>query len=258
MAFSKVSLVLTLLLTVILFSAPAYANMEACPSHRTQTKLHSKRAKTIFETATINDINTSLGNAGQEMGTVLAFVDYSAEESLSVEVKYLFSVLDAGAGKYCVKLDKADAYFYARPRIVMPKDFKKGSCEYNFILKHEQRHLDALYDFHKSNTHKYSLYLGQIAGALPPPKPVEEQHVNVVQSQIEEYFSQKFGALVMQSIEELQMKQQKIDSPEEYAANHRRFAQCAKKRNPKEPTQKTFDDPLKGFDPRSLPFGRRE
>lgn len=248
-----------LLCALFLIASPSYAAMEFCPSHKTQTKLFSKRAKTVFQTASLDAINTALGNAGQEMGTVLAFVEYSAEGSLSVTTKYGFSIISAGDNTFCVKLDKVDAYFYARPRIVMPTDFKKGSCEYNFILKHEKRHLQELYDFHEQNTEKYAAYLGQISRSLPVPKPVDEENIEVVKEHIADYFDAKFGALVEKSLIELQERQRKIDSPEEYQANHRRFAQCqqGRKQEKEKNPPKTFDDPLSGFDPRELPFGRK-
>lgn len=264
MYFRKTVFFLALVIFAFTTADNAFAYMEACPSHKTKTMLHAKRAKTVFQTATIADINTSLGNAGQQFGTILAFVEYGGEDTLSINVKYQYTVIDAGNEKFCVKLDTVDAYFYAKPRIVMPKDFKKGGCEYNFILKHENRHLDTLYKFHKENTHKYALYLGQIANSLEVPHPVEGKYVETVKEQIDQYFTSKFGVLVQQSLMELQERQKKIDSPEEYHANGRRFAKCQQenkkdkdKEAGKEDTpEKIFDDPFSGFDPKKLPFGR--
>lgn len=255
------------LLTIAFFAVAALSfsvksaqaqGLEYCPAHKTQTVLKSKRAKTVFKTASLHHINSSLGNAGQEMGTILAYVEYGTEGSLYVNSDFDFSVIPAANQKFCVKLERVTTYFYARPTIVMPTDFKKGSCEYNFILKHEKRHLQALYDFHERNTQKYQVYLSETARSLPVPNPVEEEYVDLVQEEIVQYYDQKFGMLVDQSLIELSEEQRKIDSPQEYGANHRRFAECQKGRKNEGSTTppKVFDNPFEGFDPRELPFGR--
>lgn len=267
MKIQKLCLFLLLGIFIGFSSTEAYAVMEACPPHQTKTKLFAKRDKTIYETRTLEDINHYAG--GGMGGIVLAFVEYGGEESLDLEAEFFFSVLDTGAGKYCVKLDNVEAYFYARPRIVMPDIFKKGSCNYNWIYKHEKRHLQALYDYHDRNTKRYSQYLGHIAKSLPIPIPIEEEHVELVKEQIREYFTQRFSKLVDESLMELIAEQRKIDSPSEYQAGTMRFAKCKreddqkqKKKNDKglpdigdEIPGKTFDNPLDGFDPKKdLPF----
>lgn len=269
MKIQKVCLFLLLGIFMGFSSTDAYAVMEACPPHQAKTKLFAKRDKTIYETKTLEEINHYAG--GGMGGTVLAFVEYGGEESLDLEAEYFFRVIDAGNGKFCVKLDNVEAYFYARPRIVMPSIFKKGSCNYNWIYKHEKRHLQALYDYHDLHTKRYAQYLGHIAKSLPIPRPIEEEHVELVKEQIREYFSERFSKLVDESIVELIAEQRKIDSPSEYQAGTMRFAKCHREDEKKSKDKgknngglpdlgsvvppKTFDNPLDGFDPtKDLPF----
>lgn len=232
--------------------------LEHCPAHKTKTELKSKRAKTIYKTSPISHINASLGRSGQD-GLVLAYVGFDSQDALYVKSDYQFTTLPVGDEKFCVKLDRVITYFYARPTIMMPADFKKGSCEYNFILKHEKRHLQAVYDYHERNTQRYQVYLSETARSLPVPNPVEEQYVDLVKDEIVQYYDQKFGALVDQSLMELQEDQQKIDSPQEYGAVERRFAQCQKGRKEEGGTTppKVFDNPFDGYDPTDLPFRKK-
>ena len=196
----------------------AESAIDRCPRHDVQTELIAKRAKTKFLKGSLKGINDFVR---VHNGTVLAFV----QNPLSVKYEYK----NLGNGRACVMLDKVQARFWAAPRIVMPTDFKKGSCEYKIILKHEKRHLQAAYDFHDRSTIKYRSFLGRIARNVPifPPVTSSEQAA-AVEMKIADYFAKEFYAQVEKSYEELNKIQSKIDSPQEYLFNTtRKLNRCA-------------------------------
>ena len=193
-------------------SANPYA--DRCPRHQPQTLLKAKLAKTkVFRGKTMDFTEYTLGHSGGD-SRILGFVEY---RELGTKFKAQFEYVDIGQGKICVKLKEIRGYFYAFPKLYMPTDYKKGSCEYSEVLRHEKRHLQALYDFHAKYTDKYRTYLGQIARSVPIPSPVASQEeVKAVQQDIIDYFMNKFWNLENKSLLELSKIQQKIDSPQEY------------------------------------------
>lgn len=227
----SVSSFLFLLFVFCVYGGEAYAVTDRCPRHQVVTELTAKLKKTKKFRASIQQINEYFDNHDRSSGTVLAFVSYGGK-SLFIETKYAFGLKNIGHGQYCVMLKGVKSYFYAAPIIVMPKDFKKKSCEYQLILKHEKRHLKALHNFHKKNTGKYAAYLGRIARDVPIFFPVSsEEEADDVREKIREYFSSKFNEQIDKSFIELGNAQSKIDSPQEYRGVGMKLDKCSQDDN---------------------------
>ncbi len=225
---------LLLVFCVVGYSSTAEAFRDRCPRHEVKTKLLSKRDKTKFYRASIQSINEYLNTH-----SVLAFV---SPETLYVDSKYEYDVLDIGGGWLCLQLTDVTSRFHVAASINMPKDFRKGSCEYEIILAHEKRHLKVLYDYHENSTDDYARYLGIIARDVPVFKPVRtEEELRKHQDQIENYFVSKYMVQVHKSLEEYSKEQSKIDSHQEYLFNNRRLSRCQDE-DPKRPNRKSFPD----------------
>ncbi|MGH1456761.1 MAG: hypothetical protein ACRBDI_08265 [Alphaproteobacteria bacterium] len=233
MSFRRVSIFsLLFVFCFITYSSTAHAFRDRCPRHEVKTELKAKRSKTKFYHATLENINDYLNSH-----TVLAFV---SRENLFVDNQYDFEVSDIGGGWYCVNLEKMKSYFHVAATINMPKDFKRGSCEYNIILEHEKRHLKEIYDFHEENTSAYRRYQATLVKNLPVFKPVRtESEIEDIKSKIANYVGNSFSELIYKSLDELNKAQEAIDSPQEYTFNNRRLDRCNDE-DPKRPNKKSF------------------
>lgn len=240
----RVCFSLLFLFVFIGVSTEAEAAYDRCPRQTVKTELKAKRAKTRYQIGDIRSINDYLGNHSPEQnGTVLAFVQWGGPDVLNVETHFDFSLMDIGNNRACVMLDQVLVYFYAAPILVMPKNFRRHSCEYKLILKHEKRHLQALYDYHDKHTSKYQAYLGRIAREVPVSPVVRtDEDALEVRNYIEEYFAKKFYEQVNKSIEEVSKIQRKIDSPQEYLGVGKKIDRCEEERNAKQNKKVFFNN----------------
>ena len=195
-------------------STQAHAAINTCPRHQVDAQLKGKLAKTKKFRGSTKAFTEYVQGHSRGSSRILGFVN---QAELYTRMTYQFSLRDIGGGRYCVMLDKVRGFFYAAPKLFMPSDYKKNSCEYQQVLKHEKRHLQAVYDFHKRNTGKYAAYLGKIARAVPIHDPVTtEKEAAQVKRAITNYFEGKFREQEYKSIMQLNKVQKTIDSPQEY------------------------------------------
>lgn len=231
------SLIITFLalITLIAYTFPAHAVADRCPRHQVKTEVKTKRYKPKLLRGTLRGINDYLNSHH-----VLAF----ATDPLGVQAEYEFSLKDIGNSRSCVMLDKVTAYYYSSPKIVMPKDFKKKSCEYKIILEHEKRHQKVFIEYFDRSAKQYGGFLGRIARNVPISVPVKTQdEVNEMQNHIQEYFTKQFAENVRKSREEMMALQEKIDSPQEYTFTGRKIDRCGKlEAKKKQQNKKTFHD----------------
>ncbi len=222
----------------LISAGDAYARSDYCPRHQVKTDLQAKRHKTRFQHGSLNDINGYLNSH-----SVLAFVG----NPLSIEPFFKFSLQDVGNRRVCVMLDAVKVNYIASPRIVMPSNFRKNSCEYKIILTHEKRHLKVHYDYHERSVPQYKAFLGRTARSVPVGPPVKTQEeIEAVKQHISRYFVDEFYTLVGKSIGEMRRQQEKIDSQQEYTFTGRKIDRCAEEeRNKKNGTKKSikvYDD----------------
>lgn len=214
------------------FSTPANA-IDRCPRHQVKTELKTKKYKAKLYRGSLQGINDYLNSH-----SVLAF----ASDPLGVQAEYKFTIKDIGNDRVCVMLDKVRAYYYSSPRIVMPKDFSKKSCEYKIILEHEKRHQRVFEEYFDQSSKDYAAYLGRIAKQVPLSVPVKTQeHINEMQAHIQEYFTEKFVERIAKSRLEMIALQNKIDSPQEYIFTGKKIQICKQREEEnKQQNKKTF------------------
>tara|TARA_B100001989_G_C24527931_1_gene459808 strand:- start:878 stop:1561 length:684 start_codon:yes stop_codon:yes gene_type:complete len=199
------------------FSYQAQAYQDFCPQHDTNTYMKRKINKTRVFKGTTNDFTEHLKghSRSEERGWIGGFVTYK-HPLLETDFEFKYEHVNLGPNKYCVRMTHVRVYFVQNPQVFLPTDYKKTSCEYKQILKHEKRHLKALKDFHKEYAPRFEAHLGRVARGLPVPNPVPYQNVGLVIEQLEEHYVTEFADFIIKATEILDKRQQKIDSPQEY------------------------------------------
>lgn len=212
------------------FSQSSYAVSDRCPRHQVKTYLKSKKAKTRFQRASLKDINSYL-----DSHSVLAFVN----NPLDIQSFYDFEMQDIGNNRACVMLKRVKVNYISRPGIVMPKDFKRKSCAYQIILKHEKRHLQVHYDYYERSVPEYKAFLGRVARRVPLSVPVSSaEEAQEMQNHIIEYFDGELSEHISASIDRMHDLQMRIDSPQEYIFTGRKIDRCEKEQERKKKQNK--------------------
>ncbi|MDH5723271.1 MAG: hypothetical protein OEY94_08135 [Alphaproteobacteria bacterium] len=204
---------------MFVFSAAqqAYAYQDYCPRHDTKTFMKRKLNKTrVFKGTTNGFTEYTRGHSRTEDGGFVGgFVQYK-HPLLATDFEFKYETVSLGPNKYCVRMTHARAYFIQNPSVFLPTDYKKSSCEYKVILKHEKRHLRALKDFHEEYAPRFEAHLGRVARGLPVPNPVPYGNVDLVKEQLQKHYLTEFSDFIMKASALLQKEQDKIDSPQEY------------------------------------------
>ncbi len=216
----RIASILFTALFFIFISNPLHAALDRCPRHQVQTSLKSKLAGTkIYKGASEDFSDYVLGHHRGE-SKVLGFIN---QAEIYTKLKYEFDIKEVGKNRYCVNLKEVSGYFYAAPKLYLPTDYKKSSCEYQEIRKHENKHLQVVYDFHKRNTGKYSSHLGRVARAVPIFPPVTTQkEADEIKQHIINYFESEFRAFEEKELARLYAMQAKIDNQQEYIGVRKR------------------------------------
>lgn len=116
----------------------------------------------------------------------------------------------------CFWYDKVDIYLHIKPTIYIANDFPRGSCMFNAIMEHEQKHV--LVD--REIVNKYAATIGNaIQGDIARsrlfgPSPLSQK--NEIQSAIGKKVQDLLNQYTTQMSDERRKRQQKIDSLEEY------------------------------------------
>ncbi|MGN7437862.1 MAG: hypothetical protein ACTHOO_04385 [Alcanivorax sp.] len=118
--------------------------------------------------------------------------------------------------KYCLYVDKVDTVFFAQPKVYIANNFKKDTCEYSQVLKHEEKHVDTLIKAHREYMSKFRSHMRWSVRDLPvlEPMTLDEAHekraffINIISGHITS-FIQKIN-------EDVAQRQKKVDSKGEY------------------------------------------
>ncbi len=237
MNFFKISFTFLFVFGIMLgaFSSDAYAVSDRCPRHQVKTFLKAKKKKTRFQRASLNDINGYLNTHN-----VLAFV----YNPIDLERSYDFDFKDIGNNRVCVLLKSVKVNYISYPQIVMPKDFKRNSCEYKIILKHEKRHLKVHYDYFERSVPEYKAFLGRVARRVPLSKPVSSaEELEEMKAHIVDYFDSELSDHISTSRSRMQDLQSKIDTDQEYLFGiGRKMDRCKLEEERKKQNKKTFNE----------------
>ena len=126
----------------------------------------------------------------------------------------------------CVNLTGIDVSFYAKPEIHIASNFQRASCEYNAVMGHEKGHIRIMLRFLREYSPNIKREIHRIAANMKTVEgPVNKSDVEKIQNKMQADFLDRLTAYNKKLMPILASRQQKYDSPEEYA---RVAKQCRK------------------------------
>jgi hypothetical protein len=127
-----------------------------------------------------------------------------------------YRVYELENGKVCLSLDNTKMYFRARPIVFISKEFPRGTCEFNAVLRHEKKHVAALRRFHKKYTSRFREKVRNTQ-ELTRSVSIDKSQINAYRKKMDESFEKEIAAYLEEVTALLAREQTKIDSPTEYA-----------------------------------------
>lgn len=199
-----------LALILCCFSSIASARLE-CPKHRPSTNLDYKVEPTQY-LRNLNAAQLSMMHLGSGPNTVLGL----AGGEVGTKFEAVFEVEETKKNLYCLNLKRIDATLFAKPQVHIAKNFKRGTCEYNAVLKHEEKHVTTLKRAHKEYLPFYRKHLRMTSKKVPvlPPMTLAEanQKKYILIAQIKKDL-QSYLDEIMKDVTE---RQRRVDSEREY------------------------------------------
>ena len=122
-------------------------------------------------------------------------------------------------GSACIAPVKINLFIgYNSPMIYVANHLKKGTCEYDVVLRHEQTHQQinkkALEYFHRY----FYKQAQKIAQEIKPIKikSFTQEEINRATEEITQHYSQKLTPVLEHFKQELKIEHSKLDNPENY------------------------------------------
>lgn len=154
--------------------------------------------------------NQVLGLAGGEVGTKFTAA---------------FETKNYRDGLICLNVKEIKATFFAHPKVHIASNFKRGTCEYVNVLKHEEKHVRVLKKTHKEFMPKYKKHLRVTAKKLPILEPMSLKDANSKKQIFVTHIQKDLSAYMQKIMQEVEIRQKEVDSAEEY---ERVLNQCRK------------------------------
>ena len=201
-----------LVLTGLVGMAPqALAQAGRCWAPKPQIRFSPVVEKTkynISESAfALNHFTGGAADGGLVLGLALdpLFYDYQA----------LYKITKNEKG-YCVSFDKMKMYWRAQPHVLISQEFPRGSCEFNAVLQHENKHVRALKKVHARHASAFKDHVEQSLERVRVVGPVAKEQVVTAQNKLREDLNALLDAYLIEVMHELDRAQNKVDSPSEY------------------------------------------
>lgn len=195
----------------LIITCPQADAAKKCSVHRPSTSLKYKveptqYLRTLDATALTamhmqTGPNKVLGLAGGAVGT---------------KFEATFEVESIGANKYCLNLEKIEATLFAKPQVHIAKNFKRGTCEFNAVLKHENKHVDTLKRAHKEYLPHFRKHLRITSKKVPVLPPMKLSEAELKKEIIVQQISKDLSTYLNTIMEDVAERQKKVDSTREY------------------------------------------
>lgn len=168
---------------------PAHAQAQdqaACPSvaaPQISVRINDPGAQ-VTSTKSLRQINTLAGSHGltRKGGMILGVTEVKLRSGVKV------SYVGAPVGKAtCVSVSKMEINFGLKNhRVHLPREYARGSCQFNVVLRHEMAHVDV----NRRSVKKYAMMLKnemrsvlRRAGAVSASSMAKGQNIQAVQIQ---------------------------------------------------------------------------
>lgn len=123
----------------------------------------------------------------------------------------------------CIAVQSIEGEIITSPQIHIASNYPKGSCEYNAILEHEEKHVRVLRDFAREYKPRFAAQLRRLAEKAGADGPMPRAQMKPAQARKHEIIAggiTSYGQTIMRL---LQQRQFALDTSSEYARIH---AQC--------------------------------
>lgn len=197
---------------IIIFTSFAYPANARCKSQQPRSFMNYETEKTEYIiTKDVNSLTTMhgkigprhvLGLAGGEVGA-----KFTAEFDLERETD----------GMYCLYVDKVNIVFFAKPKVYIASNFKKGTCEYSQVLRHEEKHVKTLKRAHKDYMSRFRSHMRWSLRNLPVFDPMSADEANEKKDEYVQIISKHITGFIEKINEDVAERQKKVDSKDEYA-----------------------------------------
>lgn len=172
-----------------------------------------------FEHNTQSITKMAEGSPFVEKGMYLAGL---APIKINTEYSMRYKGVPLGKNDYCVFPEEINVFVgFHNPEIYVSKDYPKGSCEYNLILRHEQAHqqinkttLDYFIPYFKKSALKIAADIGAV-------KVKNTASMKKVSNKMQDEFTSRFNKIVDLFRRELAIEQGKLDNSINYAAENK-------------------------------------
>lgn len=212
MSFKRIVIFLGVAFFCFSVFSPSMALAQTCKRNNTDVTFKAYSTKTkFFRNFSVSDLTLSQGGHG-ERGSILGMA--GGEMGTRLDIEYHMEGLPNGA--LCVNVTRVNAKFYIKPVLFVASNYKKGTCEYKEVLKHEKRHIATLRQFHREYTPKYRAELNRIVKSIPLGREMAPYQIEQEQDRIVGYIREKMAAYDAKIGDVLSRRQGKIDTPYEY------------------------------------------
>lgn len=189
---------------------PAYAGGLRCGSNNPSLSLKTATTTTKYiRSKSSADLTQLHGGSGAAVGGL-----GGGETGFKVENSYQVETLGNQA---CVKLDRVEVTFYAKPEIHIASNFSRNSCEYAAVMAHEKGHIRILRKFVREFSPKAKQHVLDMLRRFDTAKLVNISQVETTQNQMQKEFLGQLGSYNDKIMKILSKRQQAHDSPKEYA-----------------------------------------
>lgn len=137
----------------------------------------------------------------------------------------LFDIEQQKDGLYCLYVKKVKATFFAHPKVYIASNFKKGTCEYANVLRHEEKHVKVLKRTHRQYMPEFKRHLRKTTKNLPILQPMTLNEVNDKKQFLVKQISKDLSSYMQVITLEVAKRQSKIDTKKEY---QRVMSRCTK------------------------------
>lgn len=117
---------------------------------------------------------------------------------------------------YCLRVKKINFNFFVEPKIYIASNFKRGSCEYNAVIKHEREHIDIIKGAHKDYVPEFKSFVKDIARELPSFFPMPLTSMDSAKDEISAFIQERVGDFMNVVNEDVAERQSEIDTDDEY------------------------------------------
>jgi len=215
---------------VLALSHGAYASAVTCDADDPKIRVQYSIDRPEYIRSLDYEELTKIHSGKKEAGKVTAGLT-GGKAGFTTKTK--FNVAQIARKHYCLSLEELRVKLVAEPKIYVAKNFPRGSCEYNAILKHEGQHVKITKKTLKEQTPKYRRYIEKNIDQVRKSTIVTINEITAQKEKLNDEVTH-FLQIYMDTVyEDMARRQAEIDTPEEYARIHDKCRKWEEKMNRK-------------------------